>query len=157
EEVTHILPNGVGGQITLARCYEGAGRLASAWSTFLVAQGAAAQAKRPAEEKQARERVAALKPKLAQLTIVVPEALRGLPGLSIGRAAPPGGAARGGARLPADGGRHALGATAPGKRRGEKPVDAPADGARVSVSVDVLVDAPVESPAADKPGPAAPS
>src|SRR5262245_58809354 len=36
EEVTRILPDGVGGQFTLAQCYEESGRLASAWRAYLV-------------------------------------------------------------------------------------------------------------------------
>jgi hypothetical protein len=137
----------------LARCYEGAGRLASAWSGYLVAQSAAAQAKRPELERQARERGAALKPKLAQLTIKVPEAMRGVPGLSITRDELPVGAAQWETPVPVDKGKHLVVATAPGKQRWEREVDVPANGAAVSLSVDVLADAPATAVEASAPAP----
>jgi hypothetical protein len=151
EEVTRILPNGVGGLLTLARCYEGAGRLASAWSAYMVAQAAAAQAKRPELERQARERVGALKPKLAQLTIKVPEAIRAAPGLSITRDGVSIGAAQWDTPVPVDKGAHVVVATATGKARWEKAVDVPANGAAVTVDVAVLADAP--APAVEAPSP----
>jgi len=55
-----------------------------------------------------------LKPKLAQLTIVVPEAMRGLPGLEVKRDDVTVGAAQWGVRLPVDKGRHAVVVTATG-------------------------------------------
>jgi hypothetical protein len=154
EEVTRVLPNGVGGLLTLARCYEGAGKLASAWSGYLVAQSAAAQAKRPELERQARERVVALKPKLAQLTINVPEAMRGPTGLSITRDGVPIGAAQWGTPVPVDKGKHVVVATAAGKQRWEREVDVAANGAAVSVDVDVLAD---DAASADNASPQAPS
>jgi hypothetical protein len=162
EEVTRILPNGVGGLLTLARCYEGAGRLASAWSGYLVAQAAAAQAKRPELERQARERVGALKPKLAQLTIRVPDAVRRTAGLSITRDGVSIGSAQWDTPVPVDKGAHTVVATATGKVRWEKAVDVPANGAAVSVDVAVLADSPVPSAtappgAADKGGSEVPS
>jgi hypothetical protein len=153
EEVTRMLPNGVGGLLTLARCYEGQGRLASAWSEYLVAQAAAAQSKRPELEKQSRERVAALKPKLAQLTVRVPEAVRSAPGLAITRDGVPIGTAQWDIPVPVDKGAHAIVATATGKVRWEKSVDVPANGVTISVDVAALGDAP--APAVVAPPPAA--
>jgi hypothetical protein len=152
EEVTHLLPNGIGGQVTLAQCYEGAGRLASAWSTYVVAQAAAARALRPDQEKQARERAQALKAKLAQLTVVVPDATRLLPGLSITRDGIPVGAAQWGTPSPVDKGKHAVVATATGKPRWEKVVEVPDDGAGVVVEVAGLAEAPAAPPPREPPG-----
>ncbi len=143
EEVTRILPNGVGGLLILARCYEGSGRLASAWSAYLVAQSAAAQALRPELERQARARVGALKGKLAHLTIRVPEAVRGVPGLAIQRDGTPVGAAQWGTPMPVDRGKHVIVATAPGKQRWQQDLEVAADGAVVGVDVVALTDAPV--------------
>lgn len=145
EEVTRVLPNGVGGLLTLARCYEGAGRLASAWSGYLVAQSAAAQAKRPELERQARERVAALKPRLAQLTIKVPQAIRGLPDLAITRDGVSIGPAQWGMPVPVDKGTHVVVAAATGKQRWEREVEVTANGATASIDVDVLADAPAKA------------
>jgi hypothetical protein len=163
EEVTRMLPNGVGGLLTLARCYEGAGRLASAWSEYLVAQAAAAQAKRPELERQAHEGAERLKPKLAQLTIRVPDAIRGAPGLSITRDGVPVGEAQWGMPVPVDKGSHTIVASATGKVRWEKETDVPANGASVSIDVAVLANAPAPPPAppgaagADKAGSETPS
>jgi hypothetical protein len=152
EEVTRILPNGVGGQLTLAHCYESAGRLASAWSTYVIAQAVAAQANRPEQEKQARARAEAVKPRLAQLVITVSEALRSLPGLAVERDGAPVGAGQWGVPLPIDKGKHVVVATAPGKQRWEKTVEVSADGATVSVDVaDVKPVAPLASAASAAP------
>jgi hypothetical protein len=142
EEVTRLLPEGVGGQITLAQCYEGAGRLASAWTTYRVAQALAAQAKKADDEAQARERAEALKPRLAQITITVPEQTRALPGLTIVREGITVGPAQWGTPLPVDKGKHVVVATATGKQRWEQVVEVPADGIVGTVEVTGLLDLP---------------
>jgi hypothetical protein len=138
EEVTRILPNGVGGLIALAHCYEGAGKLASAWTTYLVAQASAARANRKADESEARTRAEALKPRLAWIVIVVPSAVGSLPGLSITRDGIPVGAAQWGTPVPVDKGEHLVVATANERERGETIVEVPDDGASVSVEVPAL-------------------
>src|SRR5262245_14421848 len=85
EEVVRLIPEGVGAKLTLAECYEGAGRLASAWTGYALAEAAAAKENQREREQKAHARAEALKPKLARLTIVVPEAVRALPGLAITR------------------------------------------------------------------------
>ncbi len=147
EEVTRLLPNGIGGQLNLALCYEGAGRLASAWTTFVIAEALAVQAHRSEEEAEARKHVEALKPKLARITVDVGDAVRPLPGLSVERDGIPVGAAQWSTPVPVDKGRHVVMATATGKTRWEKAVEVPADGADVSVRVDSLIDVKVEAPA----------
>src|SRR5262249_48320049 len=92
--------------------------------------------------KQARERFEALKPKLAQLTISVPDAIRALPNLSITRDGVPIGAAQWGTPVPVDKGKHVVAATATGKQRWEQVVDVAADRVLASVDVPVLADAP---------------
>jgi hypothetical protein len=156
EEVTRILPNGVGGQLTLAQCYEGAGRLASAWTTYVIAQAAAARANRPEQEKQARVRAEAVKPRLAELAVTVAEALRSLPGLAVERDGAPVGAAQWGVPLPVDKGKHVVVATAPGKQRWEKTVEVPADGTTVSVEVAGVADVEPVAVVAEPPPPPVP-
>jgi hypothetical protein len=146
EEVTRLLPNGVGGHLTLAQCYEGAGRLASAWTEYLVAQSTAAQAIRAEQEKQARDRGDALKPKLAQLTINVPESARGLPGLVVERDGVGVGAALWSTPIPVDRGRHVIVASATGRARWEKAVEVGADGVQIAVDVDLGAAAPSVTP-----------
>jgi hypothetical protein len=135
EEVTRILPIGVGGLMALAHCYEGAGRLASAWTTYVVAQAVASQAARDAEEKDARARAESLKPKLARLIVVVSSATGVLSGLKITRDGIAVGAAQWGTPVPVDKGEHKVVATAEGKMRFETTFRIPADGASVSVDV----------------------
>jgi hypothetical protein len=156
EEVTRLLPNGVGGQLVLAKCYEGAGRLASAWTTYVLAQATAAQAHRSAEEAQARERAEALKPRLARIVIDVSDAARSLPGLSVERDGVAVGAAQWGTPVPVDRGKHVVTAAAAGKQRWEKIVEVTADGADVRVEVAGLVDAKTDLPPAPPPAPPVP-
>jgi hypothetical protein len=146
EEVTRLLPSGVGGQLTLAQCYEGAGKLASAWTTYLVAEAAATQTNRPEQAKQAHDKGAALRPKLAQIVIVVPEAVRALPGLVIERDGTAVGAAVWGTAVSVDKGPHLIVVSATGRSPWQKNVDVPSDGAQVSVDV--------EAPAASAAPPA---
>ena len=155
EEVTRLLPNGVGGRLALARCYDGAGRLASAWTAYVVAQAAADEAHRSSYEAEAHARAEALEPRLARMTVEVPDAVRALPGLAIECDGVPVGPAQWGTPVPVDKGRHVVAATATGKARWEQVVEVGADGARVSVQVTGLADAKVESPAEQtaSPGP----
>src|SRR5690242_15851378 len=44
EEVVRLVPSGVGAKVQLAKCYDEAGRLASAWAAYLVAENAASTA-----------------------------------------------------------------------------------------------------------------
>jgi hypothetical protein len=84
----------------------------------------------------AHERAEALKPKLATLAIVVPEAPRRLPGIEVtcdGKVVEPG---QWGVPLPVDKGRHVIGVTATGRERGERVAEVPADGVARTVTVD---------------------
>jgi tetratricopeptide (TPR) repeat protein len=83
EEVTRLIPDGLGAKLTLAECYEGAGKLASAWSTYSQVESLAARQNQPDRQTLARDRAAQLKPKLAKLVINVPAAVSALPGLAI--------------------------------------------------------------------------
>lgn len=140
EEVVRLIPEGIGAQLSLAQCYEEAGRLASAWTTYTLAEAAAMKAGQKARTQKAHQSAAALKPKLAALTIDVPEATRGLPGLDIQRDGFPVGRAQWGAPIPADRGSHVIVVNAAGKKRWEKTIDVTSDGAAVSVVIEGLED-----------------
>jgi hypothetical protein len=137
EEVTRLLPKGLGGLQTLARCYDRAGRLASAWAAYLVAHNVATQE----EHRDVEVEKEALEPLLAHITIEVPDVVRALPGLAIERDGVPVGPAQWGTPVAVDKGKHVVVATATGKERWEKPVDVPIDGVDVPVQVAALVDA----------------
>jgi hypothetical protein len=125
----------MGAKLTLARCYEGAGMLASAWTLYSVVQSAAHE---QARVKLAGERAAALRPKLAEMTIQVPEAVRASPGLEIRRDGIVVGAAQWGVAIPVDKGVYTLSATAPGKPRWERTVRVEENGAKVEVVIGPL-------------------
>jgi hypothetical protein len=160
EEVTLLLPDGAGGQLALARCYDGAGRLASARTTYAIAHAAALQAHRSDYEAEARSRGEALEHRLARITVQVPDAVRALPGLSVVHDDIVLDAPQWGAALPVDKGRHVVTATAAGKERWERVVDVTADGAEVPVQVTGLVDVKIEVPVppavVEKPAPPPP-
>lgn len=97
----------------LGECLEKTGKLASAWSTFREAASLAARQGKADREKLARERVAALEPRVPRLVLLPGKAPDGLvatlDGVEIGRAlwkTP----------LPVDPGAHALVLRAPGRQ-----------------------------------------
>jgi hypothetical protein len=156
EEVVRLEPAGIGAKITLAECYEGAGKLASAWTTYGLSEAAATHANQKERQKKTHDRAAALKPRLAQLTVAVPDEVRALAGLEIQRDGVPMGQAQWGLPLPADRGDHVIVATASGKQRWEKVVPVPADGVTASVQVGPLLDAAgPAAPGTPAPGPPA--
>ena len=71
EESLRLDP-GMGTQFNLAHCWEKLGRSASAWAMFLDVAAAARAGNQPQREAAAKERAAALEPKLTRLRVVVP-------------------------------------------------------------------------------------
>lgn len=142
EEVTRLVPDGLGAKLTLAECYEGAGKLASAWSTYSQVESLAVRLNQPDRQTLARDRAAQLKPRLAKLVINVPSTIASLPGLAIKRDGKPVGAAQFGEAIPADVGDHTVEATAGGKLPWSVQAKIAADGSTVTVEVEALKDAP---------------
>jgi hypothetical protein len=136
------LDQGMGTQFNLAFCWEQLGRTASAWALFLDVAASARAVNQPERESAARERAAALEPKLSRLTIRVPASTEGLEltrdGVSVGRAV-------WGTAVPVDPGTHVLSASAPGKQSWKQQVSVASAAARVSVDVPALADAPEEA------------
>jgi len=153
EEVTRLVPEGLGAKLTLGECYEALGKLASAWSQYALVEALAPKVGQAERAQRAADRAAALKPRLATMTIDVHEAARPIPGLEIRRDGVPVGEAQWGVPLPVDAGAHEVLATAPGRKPWKKQVDVAADGANVSLAVEPLELAP---PAAALPVPAPP-
>lgn len=139
EEVVRLVPEGLGAKLTLAECYEADGRLASAWGIYVQVEQVATQMKQPERQKLAAERSAALKPKLAQLTITVPAALASNPGLRVERDGVVVGTSQWGLEVPVDKGDHEVSVTAPGKKPWKKTVSVKADGDRAKLEVGPLV------------------
>lgn len=144
EEVTRLVPEGIGAKLTLAECYEAAGKLASAWSQYMFVESFAARTGQAERQKLAADKAAALKPRLAKLTIVVPDAVKGLPQLVVTKGGAAIGAAQFGEPVPIDVGAHAIEATAAGKKKWTGQATIPADGADIKIEIPALEDAPVE-------------
>jgi tetratricopeptide (TPR) repeat protein len=104
-----------GTALNLADCYEHQGRLASAWSTFLEAAALAKTSSNPAREKGARDRAAALVPRLSNLLITA-AAAQSNPDLQITRDGERVGPAQLELPLPTDAGEHTIAASAPGRK-----------------------------------------
>ncbi len=147
EEAMKLEPEGVGAAVALAECYEGAGRLQSAWGAYLRAEAVAIKANQLVEQKKAHARAEALAPRLAHVIIAVPDQVKALPGLSIlgdGMEIGPG---LWGVPLPLDKGEHVIVVKATGRRRLDMKVIA-TDGETTAVNV--------QAPPAEPPPPALP-
>jgi hypothetical protein len=109
------LDPGIGTQFHLADCFEKAGKVTSAWATFLDVASQARAAGQLDREKAAQKRAEKLEPRLPRLTLNVPEASRA-PGLEIRRGGVLIGAAQWGTPLPVDPGEIEIVASATGKQ-----------------------------------------
>jgi hypothetical protein len=76
EESQRIDPAG-GTLLNLARCYEGAGRLATAWATFKDALSTARNEGRADRAQEAEERIRALDPRVPKITLLLASAAAG--------------------------------------------------------------------------------
>jgi hypothetical protein len=145
-------------QLNLANCYEKLGRTASAWATYREAASAANAAGRKDYLATALRRADGLAPKLARLTVNVPQPTAGLQvkrdGVVIDQA-------EWGAAIPVDTGTHTVEAGAAGHKSWSTSVEVAQDGTAFAVAVPVLEEAPGEPGPAAAPGvatgPSAPS
>jgi hypothetical protein len=154
EEVVRLLPRKVGALMELGRCYEGSGKVASAWSTYRAAADAAS----PGDERSAsaREKASNLAPRVPKVTITVAPEDKALSGFVVKRDGRDVGAAVFGRPLPVDPGPHTVSATAPSRVEWTLTVDVREGSSPVVVAVPAL--APVSTPdhAGVTTGPVAP-
>ncbi|MEP7122304.1 MAG: tetratricopeptide repeat protein [Byssovorax sp.] len=135
EASVKLEPAALGARITLAECYEGGGKLASAWSTYLQIEAAAGAAKQAARQTKAHDRIEALRPRLAQIVLTVPEEVQSQPGLTVlldGLEIEP---ATWSVPIPVDKGTHQLVMTATDKKRVEQTFEVDRDGQSVTVKL----------------------
>lgn len=156
EEVTKLIPEGIGAKLTLAECYESWGKLASATAVYGIVESLATRLNQADRVELARERAATLRPKLAHLTIRVPAPVKALPGLRVTRNGTEVAAAGFDDALAADKGKHVIVAVADGKKTWQAEIEIPADGASLVVDVPPLVDDPNWKPAAPPGAPPTP-
>lgn len=129
----------------LADCYERIGKMASAWAHFLEVAARVHASGDRAKEAKARERAAAVQPKVSRLTVVVEAA--STPGLVVKRDGRPIGPGQWGVPMPVDAGPHVVEASAPGKRTWTARVEVAPDGATSTLVVRPLQDAPASADA----------
>lgn len=151
---SHRLDPATGTLVALGMCFEGEGKLASAWSTFTDAAARAEREGNPERETLATERAAALRARVSKLTIQVSGAIAVLPGLEIRRDGVALGRGAWNIAVPIDGGAYTIEALAPERQpwRTTATVKGEAD------AVIVVVQAPIEiAKAAPPPAAAAPA
>jgi hypothetical protein len=138
----------LGTQYHWARCLENTGRLASAWAVYLEVAELAGSQGLPEQQRYARERADALKPKLTKLIITVPLDLQQMAGTEVRRDGVLLSPTQYGLALPVDGGRHEISVVATGRRKWTTTVEAPAgtEGATITVSVPTLTEDPPLGP-----------
>lgn len=152
EAVVELIPDGMGAQLSLAECYEGAGKLASALTAYAYVDEVATKPSQAQYRRTAHKRAEMLKPQVPKLKIVVAEAVRGIPGLEITRDELAVGSAQWGISIPMDKGNHTIVATGTGKQRWERSIQITNEGATESVVVvDGIVDLKSAEPAVAPP------
>jgi hypothetical protein len=152
-EESQRLDPAIGTHYTMAECYERAGRLATAWVTYLDVASESAAEHRADREQYAKGRAAALEPRLARIVVLVKHA-GAVKDLRIQRDAESLREAQWGVPVPVDPGPHVVTASAAGKLPWRTTATATEEGRTVTVEVPALVDAPVAE--ARPPGPAVP-
>lgn len=128
-----------GALLALALCYERAGRIASAWSAYVEAEQRARREGRQDRAESARDRIAALEPRLPKLTISIGTAVAGLPGWRLERDGVLVARAATGLPIPVDPGDHTLVVTADGYERAVKKVTVEERSTKEVVFADPLV------------------
>lgn len=125
----------IGTALYLAECYEKSGKIASAWAQFHIAEDMANQRhdNRAALAKQRADRLSPSK-----MTIVLSPEAKDTPGLEVKRDGELVGNAFFGLASPIDGGRHAIVASAPGKRAFEWSGDVAQQGGAITVTIPKL-------------------
>jgi hypothetical protein len=137
---SYRLDPATGTLLALALCHEREGKIASAWVEYGDAALRAKKEGRIDREKAARERVAALEPKLSQLTIAAAPATSAIAGFTITRNGVALGASALGIAVPVDGGTYAIEASAPHKKPWRAKITVAASGDRQSITVPALED-----------------
>ena len=145
-EESQRLDPGSGTLLNLARCYEQMGRVASAWNKYLEAASSAAAAGNAARESEARQRAAALRPRLPKLVITVASEAKDTPGLVVTRDGERVGAAQWGLAIPADPGDHTITASAPGRATWQAVTAVSGVGTTVAITVPALAVSAPEAP-----------
>ena len=147
-ESQRIDPAG-GTLLTLAICYEAAGKTASAWAVYNEALAVAEKQGRADRVKRSKEAILALEKRLSYLTVKVVPEVSGLEGLEIERDEKSLTKVAFGVAVPIDPGKHTVVAKAPGWKPAVIAIEVGASGDRKVVEIPPLEK---EAPPPD-PGP----
>jgi hypothetical protein len=148
---SHRLDPGGGTVLALAHCYEGEGKLASAWAAFAEAVGFAERDQRTDRRDEAKARIAALEPRLYWLIVSVDDPAANERVFDNGRELP---RSAWGTRFPLDPGSHELVASAPGRVSWKRTLHVETKGGTETVTIPALRAVPV-SKRAPTPAPRA--
>lgn len=135
EEVTHLVPQGIGARETLGECYENQKKIASAWSQYRAAAAIARAKNEEARSAELEKHAALLRARVSTLTIDVPAALRQLLGLEIMLDNVIVAQTQWGSPLPTDGGAVNLVAKATGYEKFAKLIEVAPEGAAVQAAI----------------------
>lgn len=144
---SHRLDPAGGTLLNLAVCHEKEGRIATAWAEFNDALSQAKKEGRADREGFAREHIGAIEPRLSRLVVNVAPAAASTNGLTVKIDGVAIGKAAWGMAMPVDPGKHAIEASAPGKKPRVSTVEVGAEADKKSIDVAALDDAPVETKA----------
>lgn len=136
-ESQRIDPAG-GTLLTLAICYEAAGKTASAWGVYGEALAVAHKDGRADRIKRAKESIAALEKRLSFLTVKVAPDAASIEGIELNRDGTRLGRAAVGVAVPIDPGKHQIAAKAPGYMPITIEVEVGPDGDRKTIEIPAL-------------------
>ena len=154
EESQRLDPAG-GTLLNLARCYERAGKLATAWARFHDALAVASRDGVAVRVQTAKEAIERIAPSLSHLVVETPTSppdglTVSLDGVALGRVAL-------GAPIPVDSGEHELEAAAPDHEPWRTRIMIDGAAKRRTVTIPSLVPTPPAEPPSPAPEPAVPS
>jgi len=147
EEVVKLQPRGIGAKISLADCYIGEGRLASAHAMLGEAASLAVQENQADRASAVQGKAQELEGKLSKLTITIPNTIATTPGLTVVRDGTQLSQALYNVTVPIDGGTHTVIATAPHMKPFETKLDVPAESGAVTVNVVLIPEGPASNSA----------
>lgn len=136
-EESQRLDPGTGTKFRLAECYEGLGRLGTAWTLYAEVSTEAKAAGRADRDAQASQRALALRPRVPWITIEVPAEVASVPGVKVIRDGAPVPPADFGKPLAVDPGAHTIRVSAPKRGPWSQNVQS-VEGGTITVAVPKL-------------------
>lgn len=131
--------------LSLADCLEQDKKFASAWSAFAGVETRARAQNRPDREQVARDRAAALRPRLSTLEIRVPAEVAAITGIEIRRDGVALGQGAWNVAVPIDGGEHSVEVTAPARQPWQRRIAVNSERDVAVITVPLLAPSAIET------------